>query len=740
MRRFTNHAWLALGCFVVVIAAARVNAGMTTQGVPDLLNSAFGEYNASSVRQAEASCGSIITTLLGVTPLTDVQLQQLLTAYELRGRARVILKNEAGAREDFRALLIRSPSHEFGSLTIDRAGPVSPVATNTFDAAKADTISSVVFSITPEDADVQFRGVPLPADRRAGGRPVQAPVGRHTVTVQRRMYESQEIAVDVQPGVSARVDVQLKRLKSQIDIITSAAGVEITIDNVKVDGATTDAPLPEKYARLQEVRDLGTAPGWKTVADIAPGTPTVRLRKECYLPEDFPIRLDVPSDSFVVKPMKKASATLHIAGSGGTVWIDGEDTRQSLPYTGELCPKAEPRVVEIRSARGRHVERIEPTPGAKIEIAANPRPAIAILAQNGLPPGYTENLRETLEKTLLQNGMEGATFFSVSNDAAQRAMKGAGVQSGWLALDPEGRELADAASMMTPSTRQTAAAALSKGLDVQGVAEITVRSFREQRSLLLTYLANGSGVPETIPINLTDARSIQSAIAYFNGKFRMAKVGSGLIVADVKGVAGAVVLRQPWALTGDTRLMEGDVIVSADGTKVDDGSGFEALVAARKSGDVMALQVQRKGTPGPAVPVRLTTHEFAQVVAYNDQTLPLNKLLLEFRLAVEDAPPERQAIRRLNLAVVLMRVESWSLAKAELDKVTLPDLKAGEDISRGTVQYYLGLCLDHLGRPDEADKAYQAAMASPGALLTADGPPVKPLADQQLKDKSRRGR
>jgi hypothetical protein len=738
--KFTNYARLTLGCVVVVLAAARIDAGATNQGVPDLLSSAFGEYNASNVRQAEASCGSIITVLLGISPLTDAQVQQLLTAYELRGRARVILKNEAAAREDFRALLIRSPSHEFGSLTIDRAGPVSPVATSTFDAAKADTISSVVFNITPEDAEVQFRGVALPADKRAGGRPVLAPVGSHTVTVQRRMYESQQVAVDVQPGVSARVDVQLKRLKSQIDIITSAPGVEITIDNVKVDGATTDAPLPEKYAKLPEVRELGTTPGWKTVSDISPGTPTVRLRKDCYLPEDFPIRLDVPSDSFVVRPMRKASATLRITGSGGTVWIDGEDTRQSLPYTGELCPKTEPRVVEIRSARGRHVERIEPTPGAKIEIVANPRPAIAILAQNGLPAGYMENLRETLEKILIQNGMEGATFFSLNSDAAQRAMKGVGVQPGWLALDQEGRELADAAKMMTPITRQSAAATLSKSLDVQGVAEITVPSFREQRSLLLTYLANGSGVPETIPINLTDARSIQSAVAYFNGKFRVTRVGSGLSVADVKGVTGAVVLRQPWMLTGETQLVEGDVIVTADGAKVQDGSSFNDLIATRKAGDVVALQVQRKGAPGPLVPVRLTTHEFAQVVAYSDQTLPLNKLLLEFRLAVEDAPPERQAIRRLNLAVVLMRVESWSLAKAELDKVTLPDLKVGEDISRGTVQYYLGLCLDRLGRVDEADQAYQAAMASRGALLTADGPPVQLLAEQQLKDKSRRGR
>jgi len=316
-------------------------------------------------------------------------------------------------------------------------------------------------------------------------------------------------------------------------------------------------------------------------------------------------------------------------------------------------------------------------------------------------------------------------------------MKAAGVSAGWLALDQDGRELLEPARMMTPSTRQVAAAAMSSALDVQGVAEIMVPEFREQRKLLLTYLTNGSNAPETIPINLSDPRSVQNAVTHFNSKFQMARVGSGLVVADVAGVVGAVVLRQAVALTNEA-LNEGDLIVSADGTRVPDGSSFDALVAARKPGDIIALQVQRKGQPSPAIPIQLTTSEFGQVIAYNDETLPLSKLLLELRLAVQDAPQGRQAIARLNYAVVLMRVESWAEAKTQLDQVDLPDLKAGEDISRGTVQYYLGLCLDRLGRPDDADTAYRAAIASPGALLTADGPLVKSLAEQKLNDKTRR--
>ena len=230
----------------------------------------------------------------------------------------------------------------------------------------------------------------------------------------------------------------------------------------------------------------------------------------------------MPNDDYVVRPLKTAAGTLEITGPGGTVWVDGEDTRQTLPYKGELCPSpnGEPRVVEIRSARGRHVERVDPKPGVNVPIAATPRPAIAILAQNLLPQGYTENLRETLERRLLENGIEGATFFSVRNDVAQRAMKEANVAAGWLALDRDGRELHDQARVMTEASRLRAGTAISRALDVQGVAEISVPAY-QQRAVLLTYLANGSSVPETIEIKLDEPRSVQAAVQYFNGRFRL---------------------------------------------------------------------------------------------------------------------------------------------------------------------------------------------------------------------------
>jgi hypothetical protein len=230
---------------------------------------------------------------------------------------------------------------------------------------------------------------------------------------------------------------------------------------------------------------------------------------------------------------------------------------------------------------------------------------------------------------------------------------------------------------------------------------------------------------------------VRRALATLNEKFAYAAVSTGIKVVDVQGAGGAVVLEQVWDLTSGVRLAPGDVIVAADGRKIEDAVALEDIAQKKKPGEVIQLQV--RGRDGAVKNVALRPANFASVVGYFDATLPVNRLLLSFRLAVMDAViAQERSWARLNLAVALMRAGNWQRAREELDRVDLPDLKSGRGISRGTVQYYLGLCLDALGRPAEADKAFQAAAASPGALLTTDGQLVQQLAQEKLKDTRRR--
>ncbi len=96
--------------------------------------------------------------------------------------------------------------------------------------------------------------------------------------------------------------------------------------------------------------------------------------------------------------------------------------------------------------------------------------------------------------------------------------------------------------------------------------------------------------------------------------------------------------------------------------------------------------------------------------------------------------PLEESIIRLNLAAALARLQAWSDARTELQKVKLPE---GPGVGNGTVQYLLGLCADNLGNRAEAETAFKAAAASE-SWMTEDGPPVKELAEARLADLQKR--
>jgi tetratricopeptide (TPR) repeat protein len=119
-----------------------------------------------------------------------------------------------------------------------------------------------------------------------------------------------------------------------------------------------------------------------------------------------------------------------------------------------------------------------------------------------------------------------------------------------------------------------------------------------------------------------------------------------------------------------------------------------------------------------------------RLVAMNDQSLLFNNMVIVLRSRLAQSPGGApDPVVRLNLAVSLMRLGSFEVARTELAKV---QLTAGPGVSNGTVQYLLGLCYEALGRTAEAQQAWRAASTDPDSLLTEDGPFVKELAEAKL--------
>ena len=148
-----------------------------------------------------------------------------------------------------------------------------------------------------------------------------------------------------------------------------------------------------------------------------------------------------------------------------------------------------------------------------------------------------------------------------------------------------------------------------------------------------------------------------------------------------------------------------------------------------------ALSLELKDKTGATKKADVKVLMTPRVIGMSDQMLLANRLVADFRtqlLAPANAPQE--SIIRLNLAAALARLQAWSDARTELQKVKLPE---GPGVGNGTVQYLLGLCADNLGNRAEAETAFKAAAASE-SWMTEDGPPVKEMAEARLADLQKR--
>src|SRR4029079_9913071 len=125
----------------------------------------------------------------------------------------------------------------------------------------------------------------------------------------------------------------------------------------------------------------------------------------------------------------------------------------------------------------------------------------------------------------------------------------------------------------------------------------------------------------------------------------------------------------------------------------------------RTANESVALELKDKA--GAAKKAEAKVLLTPRVIGISDQMLLANRMLADLRTRVlTAASPAEESIIRLNMAAVLARLQSWNDARAELQKVVLPE---GAGVGNGTVQYMIGLCAENLGNRSEAETAWKAA-------------------------------
>jgi hypothetical protein len=385
-------------------------------------------------------------------------------------------------------------------------------------------------------------------------------------------------------------------------------------------------------------------------------------------------------------------------------------------------------MVELKSASGRYISRIEARTGQKIDISGVLRPAFALVSTFGQAALNTD-LRLTIERQL--ESAQSITLFAPPAADATKALAAEKLPADWLAFDANKRPIGTSADIGAV-LRRDLSERLSKVFDAQGIASVTIPSNLNRNRLVVSLLGAGSSEPDVIEISLDNPETVNLAIGRLDRSLALFRPSIGLTAVDVADTEGAVVVGVdgPSAKAG---ILPGDVVVKANAQPVPDVAALAALLAGRKADEDLTLELKDKAGAVKRADVRVFMTP--RLIGMNDQTLMINRILVDLRARVQTpGDPIEDSVMRLNLAIALARVENWSAARLELQRVKLPD---GPGVSSGTVQYLLGLASDRMGNRGEAETAWRAAATS-AALLTEDGPPVKELAEARLAELQRR--
>jgi hypothetical protein len=698
-RFFTAHAQSDLADVQVQMAEARRH------------------FEALAYEQAVPSLDRVIA-VLGVRRTEDTRLL-LAEAYEMRARARFGLGDQNGTKEDFAALLRVNPAHKL-------TGQVSPRVVALFEESQKATVTTVKLTVNPANAEVTLDGVKVPA---AATIPVL--IGEHTLAATRMGYRSGTVTFNATSGSGTEASLTLARSSAVLAIVTTPADVDVVVDGV-ARGRTQNGPPPADYAQRAQSAGvpLSALSAVLVIPDLAAGDHRIEFRRGCYVGAER--RLNVSQlEDVVLDPVKldRAIATVAVQSNqpNTTVYVDGENLGPA-PRNAELCQGE--HLVELRSPAGRYTRRVDARAGQRIDVTGSLKPAFAIVS-GGATGVLGADIRVLVERAL--EPIRSVLVFAPPQDQVDKALRDAQIPPDWLAFDINRRPQGVAAEISTPMRRDLTTR-VARVFEAQGVASITLPSAQNRNRVILSLLGSGSAEPDVVELSLDRPDTIAAVVEQLDRPIGLSRPSIGVTTLDAADVPGAIIATVDPDSTNRTLLTPGDIILKVGTQAVNDSAAFAAALATHSANDTLSLELKDKaGAPKKAdVKVVLTP----RLISMNDQTLFANRVVVDLRTRLlTPADPVEESVLRLNLAAALTRLQAWSEARTELQKVRLPE---GRAVGNGTVQYLLGLCAEALGSRAEAEAAWRIA-ASSDSLMTEDGPPVRELAEARIADLTRRG-
>ena len=380
--------------------------------------------------------------------------------------------------------------------------------------------------------------------------------------------------VTVTAGDSVSLEVVLTRTAGSLTVATQPSGAEVFVDD-ELRGVTQPG-----------VRNRGPSSP-VLVLNLPPGQHRLRIVRDCFATYDVPFNIPEPPVDTDVGTIELqpavGTAVIEMAARDAVVYVDGERRGAATEPVGAIC--AGPHVIEVRSPRGRFIDRREWRAGDNVTLRAELRKAfILILIDTAGGTGTLDRELARQVEEAVSDARRVLVFAPLERDLA--AARGAASRS---PADP----------VLTVAERRALAETWAGRLDAQGVAWLA-SSDEGGGALGLYLLAAGSGTPDVVSLALADLASRAAAIRVLSvapPPIVRASIEASLV--DVAGVTGAAIVRVvPGGTSEGVGLAVGEVIVAVDDVGVT--SAAEVGRALERAGPGSSAQADRRLRPGRA--------------------------------------------------------------------------------------------------------------------------------------------
>jgi hypothetical protein len=506
-------------------------------------------------------------------------------------------------------------------------------------------------------------------------------------------YQSLEQHLDLALKDPKTLELKLTRISSTITVMTSPAGADLVMDGKTV-GTTQGIASSAFQASADKAGVLldQLSEGF-VLSGLAAGKHLLEVKLPCHksrrlsIGEDWTTPFaDHTMDAIKLEP-SRGSLTIQSSAPGGELFLSGKSMGPVPVKDLQVC--AEPYDLLVRYPEGSFTQRIDLQEGRSLTLNVRPKPRLTYI------------------------GFEGDTAFA-GRDRIKGMLMDLGSRLSQVAYFTAGKG----------ETAQACLARLQAGHDSELLLKARPIPGQPIHQVELV-LATLNGEEDSMVVKPLEDDPLGGLVGKLEASPALTMPWAGLTLLDLGAQAAG-----PWVLQADATALRAGIqlhkpILTVNGKPV---TGLQDFVKALAAGGDKAVVTQ-----GDA-PVTLAVIRQPLELPVNAANLSYPFILADLRLRSAGSAGEESSILRLQRGLALIHFGKFDKALELLRDARLSSV-AG--VSQGTLDFYTGICLLHMGNVylPEATQAFNQALKYPQATLFApDGPLVAPLARQALED------